>query len=139
MLESIEKQQVTNYFNFIEKQPAKEIPKFFACSDVALITLAKSEIFAMTIPAKVQSCMACGIPIIVAADGEVQEIIKEAECGLCSNSGDAKALAENILKYGTLSEEIKIQYARNALNYSRKNYKKDVLIERMNKYFELFD
>lgn len=137
MIENVEKADVMEYFNFIEKRPAMEIPQFLSCSDVALITLARSDVFAMTIPAKLQSCMACGIPVIVAADGEIQNIVKQAECGFCSDAGDAEGLAKNILKYSGLSEVEKKQFAQKALEYSIKNYKKETLMKQMNKNFEM--
>ena len=52
----------------------------------------------MTIPAKLQSYMACGMPVIAAASGESKRVIEEAECGICSPSGDEEALAESIEK-----------------------------------------
>lgn len=99
MLEEIADQNVSEYFNFIEKQPPEKIPLYMAYADAALICLSKSEVFAMTIPAKTHSCMACGVPILVSADGEVGEIIEEAQCGYSSASSDAKGLAENIKKF----------------------------------------
>ena len=43
----IQEKKVENYFNFIGQQPAEKIPKYFAWSDAALITLSKSEVYAI--------------------------------------------------------------------------------------------
>ena len=53
-------------------------------------------LFEKTIPAKLQSYMACGMPIIVAAKGETERIIQEAGCGICCPIGDAGKLAIEI-------------------------------------------
>ena len=55
----IKDKNVSDYFNFIDRQPATKIPEYMSICDAALITLAKSEIFSMTLPAKLPSCLAC--------------------------------------------------------------------------------
>ena len=131
MLEVIHKQGVDEYFNFLDRQPAEDIPKFMAASDVALICLSKSEVFAMTIPAKTQSCMACGMPILVSADGEVGEIIKDAGCGLVSASGDAEGLAENIIKMGNMSKAELDNLGKRSGDYFDSHFLKKMLMDRM--------
>ncbi|MGN8774091.1 sugar transferase [Candidatus Weimeria sp. HCP3S3_B5] len=131
MLEAIHKQGVDEYFNFLDRQAAEDIPKFMAASDVALICLSKSEVFAMTIPAKTQSCMACGMPILVSADGEVGEIIKDAGCGLVSASGDAEGLAENIIKMGNMSKAELDNLGKRSGDYFDSHFSKKMLMDRM--------
>lgn len=130
----ISEYHVSSYFNFIDRQPAEKIPDYFAWSDAALITLSKSEVYSMTIPAKTQSCMACGMPILVSADGEVQMVIKEADCGLASDSGDAEGLSENIIKFISLSQGERNKFSENAINYYRKNFEKTMLMNKMEKF-----
>lgn len=134
--QNIQDADVTEFFNFIPRQPAERIPEYFAWSDAALITLDKSEVYAMTIPAKTQSCLACGMPIIVSADGEVQKIIQEAKCGFYNNSGDGKALMENIKKFIRLSEVERKKMADNAVNYYRKHFDKKNLMNKMEDYLQ---
>lgn len=126
---------VGEFFNFIPRQPAESIPPFLAAADALLITLSKSEVFSITIPAKTQSCLACGKPIIVSADGEVQSIIQEAKAGLSSNSGDVDGFTSNILSFLKLSQEEKQQMAANALMYSEKNFDKEKLLQRIDEIF----
>lgn len=130
---SIKKNSVSKYFNFIPQQPAEKIPEYFAWSDAALIILSKSHVFAMTIPAKTQSCLACGIPILVSADGEVQNIIKDANCGFCSNSGDAEGLVKNIKRFIKLTSLEKVKLSENAVIYYKENFDKTMLMNKMEK------
>ena len=125
---------VEKYFNFIPRQAAEKIPEYFAWSDAALITLSKSEVYSMTIPAKTQSCLACGMPVLVSADGEVQEVIKEAECGFYSNSGDSEGLADSIKKLLALDETERKQLSENALNYYKSHFDKTKLMDEMEAY-----
>jgi len=127
--------EVSDYFNFIDKQPAKRIPEFMAVSDATLISLSKSKVFSITLPAKTQSCLACGVPIIVSADGEIQDVINKADAGVCSDAGDAKGLAENIKKLVTMSAEKHKNMAQNAADYYQNNFDKVTLLNKIDKWF----
>ena len=131
----IEEGGVSEYFHFIGQKPAKKIADYFAWCEAALITLSKSEVYSMTIPAKTQSCLACGIPIIASADGEVQKIIKTAQCGFAGDAGDAAALAENIISLLKLCPEEKEKLSVNAIQYYKNNFDKQMLMDKMEEYF----
>ena len=102
---------------------------------MALISLAKSKVFSITIPAKTQSCLACGIPILVSADGEIQSIIREAKAGLCSDAADVDGLVRIIEEFCGFTNDELIQMGTNGKNYSEKHFGKDKLLERMDKHF----
>jgi len=132
---NVEESQVTDYFNFIDKQPATRIPEFMAVSDATLISLSKSKVFSITLPAKTQSCLACGVPVIVSADGEIQDVINKADAGVCSDAGDAQGLADNIKKLVIMPAEKHKDMAQNAVDYYQKNFDKETLLNRMDKWF----
>lgn len=132
---NVEENQVADYFNFIDKQPATRIPEFMAVSDATLISLSKSKVFSITLPAKTQSCLACGVPVIVSADGEIQDVINKADAGVCSNAGDATGLAENIKKLVSMSTEKHRNMSQNAVDYYQKNFDKETLLNRMDQWF----
>lgn len=134
LLDDVDCAGVSEYFNFIDSQPAEKIPLYMAYADAALICLNRSEVFSMTIPAKTQSCMACGIPILVSADGEVREIIEEAGCGYSSAASDAEGLVNNIKKFCTLSENEINELRRRSRSYYDKNFSKDMLMGKMDIY-----
>lgn len=126
---------VSEMFNFVDKQPSTRIPEFMAVCDMTLISLSRSKIFSMTLPAKTQSCLACGIPIIVSGDGEIQEVIKKADAGICSDAGDAGMLANNIEMIASKSTDELLQISQNALEYYRNNFNKETLLKKMDKWF----
>lgn len=137
LMERVEKERLGDMFDFYPRVPAKQIPDIFAQTDAALITLSKSEVFAITLPAKTQSCLACGKPIIVCADGEIQRVINEADCGITSNSGDFVGLADKIEYLISLDENKMADMSKNAISYYNKNFDKKMLLERMDKYMDL--
>ena len=124
---------VSDMFVLIERQPAEYIPQLLAACDAAFISFQNAELWRMTIPAKLQSYMACGMPIIASAFGETQRIIEEAECGLCAPIGDEKALAQHILK---LKKEDLSAMAEKSRSYYKKHFDKQSVMDGLNEYFE---
>lgn len=122
-------------FNFISEQPATRIPEIMAASDTAFLSLTDSPLFEMTIPAKLQSYMACGIPIIASAAGETLKIVNESNSGLCSKPGDAEELVENIIKLSNMSSDELKQLGNNAREYYDSHFSKNILLNRMDLYF----
>lgn len=125
--------KVSNNFNFIDRQPAEKIPFFMDKGDAALICLSKNKVFEITIPAKLQSCLACGIPIIVSADGEVSDIILEAEAGVYSPAANIELLAQKIIELVKLEKEGLEKMAKNGLFYYEENFKKEKLMNYIDK------
>jgi len=85
-------------FHLLGSYPAESMPFFFAMAAVLLVSLKKMPIFALTIPAKVQSYLACAKPIICSLDGEGARIVEEANAGFACKPEDPDALATAILK-----------------------------------------
>lgn len=134
MLEKIKKQNVEEYFSFLDKVAPSEISEYMSVVDAALICLSKSEVFAMTIPAKTQSCMACGKAILVSADGEVREVIEDAKCGLTSASTDVDGLYNNIIKMTSMEKSIIKDMGLKAREYYDKHFLRKKLLDDMGKY-----
>lgn len=111
--------------------PAIDMPKFFASADALIASLKKDRIFALTIPSKIQSYLACGKPILASLDGEGAKIINEAECGFTSPSEDAKALAENVYKLYNLSNNERNKMGDLAESYFKKNFERNKLLENL--------
>ncbi len=124
MISCIKDNDVEEYFNLIGFQPAQKIPSILSASDAAFLSFADNPLYSMTIPAKLQSYMACGIPILASACGETKRVIEEADCGLASEIGRSDALLETILKFYSVSSEQRTQMQRNAVLYCKKIFDK---------------
>ena len=133
-LELIKAKNVEEMFHFFPKQPAEEIPKAMAANDGAFLCLIDNPFFAMTIPAKLQSYLACGIPIIASANGETMRIIKEAKAGAVSAAGDEKELAEKICELVNATQEELELLGQQARKYYEKHFDKKMLMDRMDQY-----
>ena len=127
----VSKNKLEDWFVCIERQPAQCIPELLSASDAALVILKKSPIFSKTIPAKVQSYLACGIPILVSADGEVQQVVSEAKVGFISDAEDAQGLFKAIVSFSKLSSEERLEMGKQARLYSDTMFSKEILIDQL--------
>jgi len=135
LIEIVNSNQVSDMFNFIDKQPAHHIPDILAACDAAFLSLSDSPLFAVTIPAKIQSYMACGIPIIASANGETRRIISEADAGLSSPAEDVMKLVRCIIELSEKPPNELKQLGINARAYYDKNFNKNMLLRKMDSYF----
>jgi len=134
LIELTEKLGINDMFVFLPHQPAFKIPEIISACDVAFLSLKDDPIFQMTIPAKLQTYLACGMPIVGAIGGEAAEIIKEANAGICSAPDDELALAQNILKLYDMDKDELYQFGVNARIYYENNFEKNKLFGLLENY-----
>ncbi len=84
---------------FHGRKPPEEMPQYYAMADAMLVTLTADPFIGMTLPAKVQSYMAAGKPILAAANGEIPQVLQAADCGFCAPAEDAGALEQAIRQF----------------------------------------
>jgi glycosyltransferase involved in cell wall biosynthesis len=123
-----------DFIHFIDAVPATEIPKYLAQCDFAYISLLDQPIYGLTIPAKLQSYLACGIPVVASATGEVERIINEASAGFVAPPEQVKPLVDIFRECVTMKDEEKKNLQQNARNYYEANFKRDVLLNQMNPF-----
>lgn len=131
-LKKISDNGVQDMFIMIDRQPPERIPELLAACDAAFISFMADPLFEKTIPAKLQSYMACGMPIIAAAGGETSRIIKKAECGVCVCIGNVKELADVICKVSHMNLQ---EMSRNSIGYFNEFFEKKKIMNMLDKYF----
>lgn len=127
----VKKYDLDNQIIFLGSHPAEFMPYIIVDADVCLATLNKSPIFALTLPGRIQSYMACEKPIISAIDGETARIIEEAACGIAVGSEDAEALAKAVVTLKNKSAEERHQMGKNGRAYYEKHFRSDVVIDKL--------
>ena len=79
------------------KYPFIAMPAFYKGADALLVTLKSGfRQLEAVVPARLQSYMSSGIPILAMIGQGTREIIEEADCGYAVPAGDSKALAQTI-------------------------------------------
>lgn len=132
LVEDIKLHGVEDMFTMIPRKPAEEIPAYLCSCQAAFVSFMDNELFAKTIPAKLQSYMACGMPIIAAATGETERIVKEADCGVSAKIGDAEDLARAVSEL--IRESDPPRLGANARVYFEQHFKKEMLMDKMDAY-----
>lgn len=121
-------------FHFLGRHPLEAMPAFFSHADALLVTLKKEPVFALTIPAKIQSYLACGRPIIAALDGEGGAIVEKAAAGLSCPAGAPAALAESVLKMYRTSEAERGKMGVNGKAYYKSHFDRDMLLDKLERW-----
>ncbi len=104
-------------------KPPEEMPRYYAMADAMLVTLTRDRFIGMTLPAKVQSYMAAGKPILAAANGEIPQVIQKAGCGFCVAAEDAQGLAQIVQAF--LDSSNRADFGRNARAYYEAHFTRE--------------
>lgn len=131
----ISRRQLNDYVYLLGRHPLDTMPAFYATADVLLVTLKESLVFSMTIPAKVQSYMTAGKPIVTMLSGEGSRVVSEHRCGLVTESGDYEGLARNIIKMSNMAEAELEALGNNARAYADREFDRDTLIAQLEDWF----
>ncbi len=118
-------------FLLLGSYPSEDMPHFFSLADALFIALKKSEIFSLTIPAKLQSYLACGKPIIGAIDGIGATIINEAACGVTSPAEDVDALVSAMELLILSDKQTLDKMGSNARIYFEAEFERELLLSRL--------
>jgi glycosyltransferase involved in cell wall biosynthesis len=118
-------------FLLLGNYPADRMPTFYKHADALLVSLKAESIFAMTIPGKLQSYLAAGIPVLAMLNGEGAEIIRRSGAGICSPAGDGFALANAVTEMANMNIEERLKMGRAGLALSQKEFSRGDLIPKL--------
>jgi glycosyltransferase involved in cell wall biosynthesis len=98
-LVSLAQERSLENVRFLPMLPREEYPELLYASDACLATL-RAEVKTPVVPSKIMSIMAAGKPVIACMDecGDAPKLIHKAECGYALPPGDAKSLADTVVK-----------------------------------------
>jgi glycosyltransferase involved in cell wall biosynthesis len=128
VLEQIEKRNLSALVTLLERRPVESMPAVFRAADALLVSLKPDPIFSMTIPGKVQSYLAAGVPILAMLNGEGARVITEARAGFVSQPGDGRALAGEVLRLLSMSVFDRAAMGENGRAYAAREFSRPRLI-----------
>jgi len=126
----IERRELTATVHLLGRRPVESMPWYYAAADALLITLTKAPIFAMTIPSKVQSCLASGKPILAALDGEGARVVAESKAGLVGPAEDADRLARHAVALADMSVTDRDTMGRRARSFYEEQFDRGLVLDR---------
>lgn len=119
--------------------PESEIPDILNGADAALLCLNDSPIFEKTIPAKLQTYLCCGCPVLGVVSGEAKRIIEENNLGICCDNKieNNEEIADTILKMSQASTDEISSWRENAIKLSQAEFSKKELVDEIEKMMEV--
>ena len=133
IIKMINEYNLKKYFNFYSFRSKKKLKKFFNLADFCFLALNKGKYLNSTIPAKLQTYMNCGLPILASIDGEAKNLILDAKCGFVARPGDFEDLALKIKKISNLKFKTLQRLGKNGKDFSKKNFDKKKLLNKLDK------
>ena len=121
--------------HLLGKYPMNIMPVFFREADAMLVSLKDEMIFGLTVPAKIQSYLACGKPILAMMNGEGANIIRESKSGYAVNAGDFNALADRVIEMYNMPKSDLDLMAKASKEFYLNNFDRKDLIDKLMSVF----
>jgi len=83
-----------NNVRFLDSRPAKDIPALVAAADMVLVPL--KMFIPGAVPSKLYEAMASGRPVVLIAEGEAAELVRQHQAGIVVKPGDIRGLVDAI-------------------------------------------
>ena len=96
-----------------------------------LVTLRKEPIFALTIPGKVQSYLACAKPVLAVLEGEGAQVIEEAGAGISTPPEDAEALTNAVVTLYRMPKSRLKEMGMKGKRYFESTFDRTMLIDKL--------
>lgn len=78
---------------FLGRVPPSRMSALMGTADLAYVALRPHPLSRMTMPSKTQAALASAVPLLVAAEGDVADVVREAGAGFCVGPGDVEEIA----------------------------------------------
>lgn len=113
------------------RYPIERMPSFFRQADALLVSLKSDPIFALTIPAKLQTYLAAGLPILATLDGVGADVVHTSGAGFAVAAGDAGGLAAAVRRLVALDSAERQEMGRRGRRYAELEFDRGRLISRL--------
>lgn len=81
---------------FLGRVPHADMASLLGSSDAGYISLRSHRLSRYSLPSKTQSLLAAGVPLLVAADGDIVQVAQESGAGLTAAQDDPESIASAI-------------------------------------------
>jgi colanic acid biosynthesis glycosyl transferase WcaI len=131
LINLVKNNQLNKYYSFHKHQKLSNLKNFYKKANICFISLKEGNVLNSTIPAKLQTYMSMGMPIIGSISGETSDLIRESKCGLVSSPGNKLKLFKNIKKIlGMNISQLKMM-GENGNKYSYNNFNKKIILNKL--------
>lgn len=115
---------------FVGRVSEAEANCYVHYADCAYLSFKNNALFNMTLPAKLQTYLACGVPILAAAGGESAEVVKQANCGIAVLP-EKDALVQAVQDFAKLGKDERVSMAEHSREYFVTHFAMDGLVDEL--------
>lgn len=130
----VAKLDIQDKVHFVGRVTEHEANEYASFADVAFMSLVDNKIMDMTIPAKLQTYLACKTPVLAAVSGECADIIRDNNLGICVKK-NADDVSQAIMKIMTMPKEDLNEMSKNCDEYFDKNFEKTLVVDKLETFF----
>lgn len=116
---------------FHGKKMRKDMSFFYKASDFLIVSLINEPIFSVTVPAKTQTYIAAKKPILAIINGDVADIVKDNNLGVCADPSDLEFIKEAFEKCIDMPENEKSKLILNNKKLLETTFNKDRIINNL--------
>ena len=109
-------------------KPREEIDRYLQASDFLIVSLINEEIFSLTVPAKTQTYISTGKPIIAIINGEVANIVEKNNLGLVCSPNNIDKIKSTFITAIKKSDKEKNMYLKNSAILTKTIFSKNKII-----------
>ena len=113
------------------RYPLQRMPSFYRHAGALLVSLKAEPIFGLTIPAKIQSYLAAGIPILAMLNGEGAAVIRDSGAGFACDAGDGAGLAALVQQMASLTAAQRQAMGEAGRAYCREHFDRNDLVQEL--------
>lgn len=129
--EQLDMRRLRHRVSLLGAFPPEQMERFYEDADALLVSLKPEPLFALTVPSKVQSYLAAGIPLLAMLDGEGARIVRDAGAGLTCAAGDSAGLVHSVQTLMNLPVEQRQRMGQAGREYNRREFDFHQLVDRL--------
>ena len=136
--DQIQHRKLENCVHMLGRHSPETIVSLFSAADALLVTLKRDPAFALTVPGKIQSYLACGKPVIASLDGEGGKLIEESGAGIACPAEDAEAIAAAVLTLRGMTPEARKKMGARGRKFCESNFTRSTLLDKLEVWLKEF-
>jgi colanic acid biosynthesis glycosyl transferase WcaI len=106
------------------------MPQLLKTADCVLVSLRDVPILRAALPTKLFEAMACARPVVLAAAGEAEAVVRESASGCCARPGNPQSIHDAILKVQLHPDEAE-DMGRRGREYMLANFSRERRVEEL--------
>ena len=116
---------------FLGRLPSSQMPAVLAASDALLVTLRPGPLMDLALPTKTLAYLAAARPVLVAAGGAAEQLVRDCDAGLTVRPGEPQDLARAIQQLAAMSAAEREAMGQRGRDWVSRRFARQQLVDRL--------